>query len=348
METEKERNNILDESTLPLLFGDIADEEAGPVGQGSDVHTCCQMTSSHVGLIYAFISCIFFAGSIAGAKLITTVHPFGIYLVRMAVLNICITPAIVYNKVPLLVYNSSQYAWLILRGICGCLGTTCIFTAVRLMPVGDAVVIFFSIPVCTAFLSCVCLKELITLVDIFFALLSVAGVVVISKPSFLFTESDADVKTVEQYIYKPALGAIFALVGALFISMVLISSRKLGKNVNHLTIIFYFSAVGMVTTTVFLYALGQFAIPFHKMDWIYLIFVGLCGVGGQILLTKALQIEKAVYVAIIRTMDIVFAYLFQYFWFGRKPDWTTLGGAVLVIASSVGITLKKLFHENDR
>lgn len=223
--------------------------------QGQQNKTCCATVASHIGLIYAFGSCLFYSGSLSVAKLVTSVNPLCIALIRMIILNVCITSTMMVKGVPFIVEKSSQYNWLISRGVAGGLGDTCIFTAVHMMPVGDAAVVIFSTPVFTAILTWLCLKESINFVDFFFAFLSVAGVIVVAKPSFLFPQT-ADTKVSSQSTSdanNPLFGVIFAFAGAFFISLVMISSRKLGKDVHYMTVLFYFSTVGMVTATLLLY-----------------------------------------------------------------------------------------------
>ncbi|XP_002733472.1 solute carrier family 35 member G1-like [Saccoglossus kowalevskii] len=305
---------------------------------------CSAISSSHIGMVFAFISCMFFAGSFTGAKMVTTVHPLEITFVRMVIQNACVTPIMLCKNISFRGENAYQYRWLISRGVTGCLSVTCVFIAVHLMPVGDAVVIFFTNPIYTAFLSCMCLKESIKVIDFLLALISVIGVMVILKPQFLFSGSSQNTTLTEVESSESLLGALFAFFGALFAAMVFVSSRKLGKKVSYLTIIFYYSVCGIITTSTLLFILDKYSLPQTPHDWFFIVFVGLCGVGGQILLTKALQYEKAVYVSIIRTMDIVFAYIFQYLWYGSKPDWVAMLGAILVTISSVGIALKRWYY----
>lgn len=63
--------------------------------------------------------------------------------------------------------------------------------------------------------------------------------------------------------------------------------------------------------------------------------------GGQIFITKAVQVEKAGPVAIMKTMDVVFAFIFQIAFFNNMPTWWTVGGALCVVASTTGSTIRR-------
>lgn len=69
--------------------------------------------------------------------------------------------------------------------------------------------------------------------------------------------------------------------------------------------------------------------------------IGLLGIAGQTFLTKALQIEKAGPVALMRTMDVVLAFILQFLFLNRKPTWLSLGGALCVISSTSGVAIRK-------
>nr|XP_006825586.1 PREDICTED: solute carrier family 35 member G1-like [Saccoglossus kowalevskii] len=140
------------------------------------------------------------------------------------------------------------------------------------------------------------------------------------------------------------IGAGVALIEALLASMVFVSSRKIGKEMNFLAILFYYSICGIVTTLSLLYILDAFSLPASLNEGIFLGLVGFFGFVGQLFLTSSLQCEKAVNVAIVRTMDIVFSYVLQYMWLGQKSEWSALGGAILVMISSAGIVIRQTYY----
>ncbi len=62
---------------------------------------------------------------------------------------------------------------------------------------------------------------------------------------------------------------------------------------------------------------------------------------GQILLTLALQLENAGPVAVARTADIVFAFIWQVLFFKEVPNIFSLAGAFLVTSSIIMTGLRK-------
>lgn len=78
-----------------------------------------------------------------------------------------------------------------------------------------------------------------------------------------------------------------------------------------------------------------------------LVLIAVLGIAGQTFLTKALQIEKAGPVALMRTVDVILAFFFQFIFFSREPTWWSLGGALCIVASTSGIAFRK-WYSNSR
>lgn len=59
--------------------------------------------------------------------------------------------------------------------------------------------------------------------------------------------------------------------------------------------------------------------------------------GGQCMLCKSLSMEKASTVALVRTFDIVLAFVFQSIFFDHQPDIYSVAGAILVAMCNIVI-----------
>ncbi|KAI5271888.1 Solute Carrier Family 35 Member G1 [Manis pentadactyla] len=142
--------------------------------------------------------------------------------------------------------------------------------------------------------------------------------------------------------YSVHLQGTFAALGhALFAAMTLVILRKMGKSVDYFLSIWYYVILGLVESIIVLFVLGEWSLPYCGLDRLFLILIGLSGLGGQVFITKAVQIEKAGPVALMRTMDVVFAFIFQIIFFNDVPTWWTVGGALCVVASSAGTAIRK-------
>ena len=76
--------------------------------------------------------------------------------------------------------------------------------------------------------------------------------------------------------------------------------------------------------------------------------IAILGIAGQTFLTKALQIEKAGPVALMRTVDVVLAFIFQFIFFNLAPTMWSLGGALCVVLSTSGVAVKKWYSSSRK
>lgn len=72
-----------------------------------------------------------------------------------------------------------------------------------------------------------------------------------------------------------------------------------------------------------------------------MVLLAVFSFAGQILLTMALQHEQAGPVAIARSADIVFAFIWQVMFFGEIPSFFSILGALLVTCSVLLTGLRK-------
>lgn len=169
------------------------------------------------------------------------------------------------------------------------------------------------------------------------------GVLLVTRPPFIFGAQEGMKFTAMQNI----TGSLLALLGAISMSFVFIWMRKLKKtSVSVIVIWFAYTCVllGALMILILKVILNEdigFASTFKEYFWCT--FNGVCGVAVQFLLTWALKLEEAGAVSLVRTFDIVIAFLLQVAFLEQKIATTSILGA-LVISLSVGaFCIKKLY-----
>lgn len=231
--------------------------------------------------------------------------------------------------------------FLFFRGFLGSTAMVLLYYAYQVMPLADATVITFTSPVFTSLLACIFLKEKYSPWDLLFTLFAVTGVILIARPPFLFGSH----ATGFEGSYSDHLkGTIAAIASTLSAASTIVILRKVGKSVHFFLSIWYYAVIGLIGCLIALFVLNEWHLPHCGRDRVFLILIGLLGLGGQIFLTKALQIEKAGPVSIMRTMDVVFAFILQVLFLNHLPTWWTVGGALCVVASSSGTAIRKWRH----
>jgi drug/metabolite transporter (DMT)-like permease len=207
---------------------------------------------------------------------------------------------------------------LLLRGLFGYAALSCFFWAVVRLPLADTTVIHFTNPVFTALLAAVFLAEVLRGWEIALALLALAGVVLVARPGFLFGAGQ---------VLDPVAVAV-ALAGAILSAAAYVTARRLTRTHDPLVIVFAFAFVSLVgslpaTVPVFVMPTGW--------EWVFLVVVGLATQGGQVYVTKALQVEKAGRVMTVGYLQIVFAAVWGFLVFREVPDlWTGVGAGIII------------------
>lgn len=235
---------------------------------------------------------------------------------------------------------------LFFRGFFGFLAFTLCYASYRMIPLADASTIVFSAPVYVSIFACILLKEACGLFQVFNIAITIVGVLLISKPTFLFPDHEP----ANVVIFRME-GTILAFISSLCTSFTFVMIRKLQKT-PAAVVISVFSIVsiacGAIVLCVMYFAYSGhgtgladgIGLPATSEEYFWLLMNGLCGVIGQLLLTVALKIEEAGLVSLARTIDIVMAFVFQVIWLPAELiHWTSYFGAVLVI---VGVCISGL------
>ncbi|XP_052568844.1 solute carrier family 35 member G1 [Peromyscus californicus insignis] len=289
-----------------------------------------------LGLFYTVLSAFLFSVASLFVKKVQDVHAVEISAFRCVFQMLVIIPCLIYRKTGF-IGPKGQRLFLLLRGVFGSSAMILMYYAFQTTSLADATVIAFSCPVFTSIFAWIFLKEKYSLWDAFFTLFAFVGVILIVRPPFLFG-SDTGMRE----SYSEHIKGTFAAIGhAVLAAMTLVILRKMGKSVDYFLSIWYYVILGLPECIIILFVIGEWSLPYCGLDRLFLILIGLLGLGGQIFITKAVQIEKAGLVAIMKTMDIVFAFIFQIAFFDNMPTWWTVGGALCVVASTTGATIRR-------
>ncbi|KAF4754816.1 hypothetical protein FOZ62_016353 [Perkinsus olseni] len=229
------------------------------------------------------------------------------------------------------------------RGFLGAFSNFLLYYAIGGMPVADANAIFFTNPLFTMVYAVCLLREPSTRLEICSLFLGFAGVVFIARPSFLFGSS----VTLEGG-KETTVSAVFAtLLGAVVGGFVPIVVRYVGSAVHHYVMVFYWGVTGTVMSVVMAIAnANSFHLPplssalrAYQLG----IVAGMFGVGTQFLYNKAMQIEKPQNCAMLRQLDVAFAFVWQHIATPSPVYTLSIVGAVMIVISTCLLLLEKIF-----
>ncbi|CAL8281726.1 unnamed protein product [Merluccius merluccius] len=293
-----------------------------------------------LGLFYGLISTVMFSVITLLVKTIQGVHSIEISTIRCFFQMLFVVPLLIYHRTGFLGPRDKRIL-LVLRGFLGSNAMILLFYAVQQMPLADATVIMFSNPLFTALLARIFLKEKCSLWDCFFTVFGLTGVILIARPPFLFGQR---LDGIEGNYTNHIKGTIAAFAGAIGAAFTIVVLRKMGKGVHYYLSVWYYAVIGLAECLIVVTVLGEWALPPCGRDRWTLMLIAVLGIAGQIFLTKALQIEKAGPVSLMRTLDVLLAFIFQFICFGHPPTWWSLGGALCVVAGTSGMVLRKWYH----
>jgi len=199
----------------------------------------------------------------------------------------------------------------------------CFFYAATPLPLAGIPVIHFTSPGFTALLAALILSESMRRQEVLGLVLSITGVTLVARPSFLFGEWASDLNLV-------AVG--IALVASVLSACAYTTIRSLRHTEHHLVIIFYFSLVSTVASVPL--AARHFVWP-TPFEWALLIGVGIATQTAQLFLTKGLQRERAGRAMSISYVQVIFAAVWGVLFFGDHLEPLSIGGAVLIFVGSL-------------
>lgn len=210
---------------------------------------------------------------------------------------------------------------LALRGVFGAVALSLFYVGISRLPLGDAVTIQYTAPVWTGLVAALLLGERLRPIVLLGTFLSLAGVVLVAKPSALFgADAALDGWGVA------AVGSAAVLSGFAYTFV-----RKLRQTDRPMTIIFYLSWIGLAGAAPF--ALGGTWVWPTGWDWPLLLGIGLATHAGQVGLTKGMARLEAGTASSIGYLQVVLAFVWGALVLHDPIDSLSLLGATLVVSS---------------
>lgn len=295
---------------------------------------CCKCP--YLGLILATLSSLFFSLCSVIVKMMTEVDPMALAAYRYIGVLLPAIPIVLYKQETF--FPKGRRIMLLLRSLTGTAALMLSFYAFRHMPLADASVIVFSVPVFTAIFARMFLREPCGFFNIISVLLTLVGVVLITRPPAIFGATVSALG--EDNETSDIWGAVAAFSATLFGANAYVLLRAL-KGIHFSVIMTNFGTIALVQCLMVTWLIGALCLPRCGWDRILIVALALFSFSGQILLTLALQLEQAGPVAIARSSDIVFAFIWQVMFFDEIPNRYSIGGAILVMSSVLLTGLRK-------
>ncbi len=220
-------------------------------------------------------------------------------------------------------FRTTHLAWVIFRAYLLTASTALNFIALLYLPLTVTAAIMFTSPIITCLLGWPMLGERAGPWRIFGICMGFVGVLVVMRP----------------FGAEFHWAMLLSLHNAVALALYSIITRKLSGVVAAETMQFYMGAFGSLALLPF--AIWQWTNPANGFDWVVMILLGVWGWAGHELLTRA-----HLYAAANTLMPYAYSFLIfltasSYLIWGHIPDFYTMLGAGIIIASGLLIWMRE-------
>ncbi|MDA9229190.1 DMT family transporter [Rhodobacteraceae bacterium] len=213
------------------------------------------------------------------------------------------------------------------------IGTGSFVSAIKYMPLADAMAIFFVEPFMVTLLGGVILGETVGYRRLIACLIGFLGALFIIKPSFSLFGSVA----------------LLPLLTAFSFTFYIFLTRKMAQNMKPVTLQAYTALAAVILLLpVIISANGTNIslldpiVPSIRSMWL-LLGVGLAAIVAHLFITFALSLAPATVIAPLQYFEIVTATIFGYLFFSDFPDNWTFLGIFIIISSGIYVIYRERY-----
>jgi drug/metabolite transporter (DMT)-like permease len=272
------------------------------------------------GIAYALVAGLLFASMDAASKTLIQTYPL-LQILWVRFLPLALLAAWLASRQAHGL--TTRHFWLqSLRSLLLVGEIALIISAIRVLPLADTHAVIAAAPLIVTALSVPLLGERVGVRRWSAVAVAFVGVLIIVKPGI--------------GVFEPY--ALLPLIAAAMWALYQVLTRIVGRADPPMTSLFYAVAVGAAGLTV--------VVPFvwqapDLQGWALLAFAAAAGACAHYLLISALQITPAAILQPLSYMMVVWATLVGFLVFGNLPDWSTILGAAIIVASGLYVVSRE-------
>lgn len=226
-------------------------------------------------------------------------------------------------------FRGNKTLHLIARGCVGSIAFISLISAIRILPVSTALIIFYSFPVFSAIASFILFKERIGKPGIECMIIVLIGV-------FVLLDSE---------ISSHLFGQILALVGSVFAGLTVTLIRSLRKNNGPVIIYLYFCTTGAIVTFP-MFALNPI-FPSTVVEGVMIIGIVLSSIGAQLLMNQGFSYCKGWEGGVFMSSEMVFTAIVGIIFLGDPVSWRFWTGGAMIMGSIIVLSRLKAEKQNS-
>ena len=265
-----------------------------------------------IGAMFSFIMM-----AISGRELGGDLNTFEIMTYRSLIGIMIVLFFIIYNK-SYFEINIKRLKLHFIRNIFHFTGQNLWFFAVIYIPLSQVFAFEFTVPIWMAVLAPIFLKEKLTFVRFLTVFIGFVGILTIARPNFSS--------------FDPAL--IAAALCAIGFAVANITTKKLTRTDSITCILFWLTVMQFIFGILCAGIDGQIDYP-KGVELIWIIIVGICGLGAHFCLTRALELAPALIVSPLEFLRLPFIAIIGYFVYNESLEMFVFFGAILVLLANL-------------
>lgn len=233
-----------------------------------------------------------------------------------------------------------QAQLLAVRGFVGSLAIMSLYMSVQLIPVGDAVAIFFIGPAITIVLSSVILHEPVSVVEVFAAVLSIFGAALVTRADAMPAAASEAASTALMEPARRVIGSLCALISASLAAVAITAIRHLGASVHFMTAVVSFGLFATATAIPFGGVIGLPSLLSYGYGTVSVLAAAVFGFMGQCCITLGLQRCRIAPGILLLNLEVPLSYVLGLAFLGERPTILRAIGSILVFVAAVVIGLQ--------
>ncbi|EIN06921.1 DUF6-domain-containing protein [Punctularia strigosozonata HHB-11173 SS5] len=323
-----------------------------------------EFVEDNAGLLLVALSQLFFALMNVMVKKLNAldppVPPLELVSVRMGITYVCCITYMTTRGIEHPFIGPGPYTvriLLILRGLSGFIGLFGTYFSLQYLSLADTTVLSFLSPFTTAVAAHFILSEKMRLKEVWAALVSLFGVLLIARPTFLFhSSSSTNAAPEEPATLDPVAGvgdergtpadrlhAVgFMMLGVVGTTVAFLSIRAVGKRAHALHSLTSFSLQSVIASSIGMLATGtHVVVPTSPAFLLFLLLIGVSGFVAQFLLTLGVQRENVGRASMGTYAQLIFASAFDRIFFHGKPSFLSVLGTVIIMGAAFYVAVTK-------
>ncbi|KAJ8019947.1 Solute carrier family 35 member G1 [Holothuria leucospilota] len=310
--------------------------------QGSCYNSFLRRVYNYRGFIFAFAAATGYAcTSTTVSALSDDVSSTTIVFVRVLMSMLLSLIVLCYKGIPILPSSKREFLFHCVNTVVTLVMMCTQYYAYHHMPPADACAIIDSYVAFAGLFGRLFLKEAFGFFEAFMVLFTILGVVLVSRPEFIFGPTDVDGVDELKGGLVPTLSA---LTCAVTMALLLVVFRKMGKqDIHAMKTVFYNCALSCLLLVGPITLLGQWELPNTYKERSFVVIAGLFAFSAYVLVYLASAVENAVYVSLVLLNEVYIVFTLGTVFLDYKPHWVSTIGIVLIVGSSVVLSVKKIF-----